>query len=407
MSAPSDAAAAAATSQSNARALQLALTHLQGALTYTDETNVDTNKKLWNEYAKNYSNKQASAAQNGAATAATTAAVADSSSGASANPSSWVVSMASHVSRDATQLQFLGDEWSDEQSLDQALNEFLMPCIGVDRLAASVWAEAAAESARSGVVSHLPAPATANPLAPSSQLVVAEIGVGGGRIASRVYRHVRHLHCFDIAKEMLKQAQSSIQELHAAEQALATSSASSDAPATTAASSDTPATTTVAPASSSLPSNLSFHLLTSSPQFPSHLHGTCDIVYSFDVLPHVDLHTIFGYFKSIKSLLKPNPAPGDATRPRPRVFLHTANLCAPLGFDRFSKQSRYTAGGFYFLSPDIVRQLAAQTGYRIVQESRCNASADADSAPEFQAARDARQKNIYYQRDFLFVMEVI
>ena len=56
----------------------------------------ETNKKLWNEYASNYS--QANEA----------AAAAPAASGAA--PSEWVLEMASHVQRGAGQLEFLGDE---------------------------------------------------------------------------------------------------------------------------------------------------------------------------------------------------------------------------------------------------------------------------------------------------------
>lgn len=65
--------------------------------------------------------------------------------------------------------------------------------------------------------------------------VVGEIGVGGGklrwiwhnsiqvlissiastgRIASEVYHMVKHLHCFDISQEMIKQAKSKLQQAH-------------------------------------------------------------------------------------------------------------------------------------------------------------------------------------------------
>jgi SAM-dependent methyltransferase len=385
-SSPSTPAAASSSSNANASALQIALAHLQGALTYTESTNIETNRKLWNTYAKSYKEKRD-------ASASGSSAQCEGGGGADGRPSDWVLEMASHVSRDASQLHFLGDEWSDDRSLTQCLDEFLFPLIGVNHLTASTWLESA--SIGDGL-SYLPSPAFATPAVPSTELVVAEIGVGGGRVASRVYGHVKHLYCFDIAEEMLKQAQESIAQLHA--QNLA-----STADASAIAASASPAT---------LPSNISFHLLSSAPSFPPKLLGSCDVVYSFDVLPHVDLHTIYGYFKTVRTILKPNPTEGDRSRPRPRVFLHTANLCAPLGFERFSKQSRYTAGGFYFVSPDIIHQLAAQTGYRIIQQSRCAPTTPAcgaasTSTDEFQAARDERSKNLYYQRDFLFVMEVI
>jgi cyclopropane fatty-acyl-phospholipid synthase-like methyltransferase len=72
-------------------------------------------------------------------------------------------------------------------------------------------------------------------------------------------------------------------------------------------------------------------------KLPDRFTNGFDFVYSFDVLPHVDLHTIHTYFGEIKRVLR---ADGFA-------FLHTANLAAPLGWDRFVVQSKYTAGGFY------------------------------------------------------------
>jgi len=36
--------------------------------------------------------------------------------------------------------------------------------------------------------------------------VVAEIGVGGGRVAKRMFGKVKSLTCFDISLEMLKKA---------------------------------------------------------------------------------------------------------------------------------------------------------------------------------------------------------
>ena len=372
---------------------------------------------------------------------------------------------------------------SDDASLTQSLSHFLLPYLGVNSLSEAEWAEArsveqriasSASSSSSGGaearVSHLPPShlqARCSTCSPRSGLVVAELGVGGGRVASRVYEHVQRLYCFDIAEGMLQQAQESIARKHARQQprqqqqqqsdatakvdvapnaASASPSAAAPAPvpsSTTAAvvaaaASSSSSSTSSSSSSSSLPGHVSFHLLVAAPAFPSRLHGLCDFVYCFDVLPHVDLHTIHAYFLSIKTLLRPNLTPAEeeqakaqaqgkeqgqgkekdastpTTRPRPRVFLHTANLCAPLGWDRFSKQSRYSAGGFYFLTPDAVRQMARRTGYRIIQESVWNdpapptaAAAPSASSSASSASSSPPATNLYYQRDFLFVMEVI
>ena len=378
----------------------------------------ETNKKLWNEYAKNYAQQQqkAAAASSAASASASVASV----------PSEWVLDMASAVHRDAAQLEFLGDEWSDDASLTQSLNQFLLPYLGVNSLSEEEWAEAKQTEdrirAEGAGVSHLPPSHLQSWIAEASSgssgagLVVAELGVGGGRIASRVYTHVQRLYCFDIATEMLEQAQASIsrqwrRQQAAAAAAAAATAANSDGPAAVPPTDSAAATLAVsapAPASAgvlSLPPHLSLHLLAAAPAFPSKYHGTCDLVYCFDVMPHIDLHTIHGYFESIRRMLKPNPPAEERSARRPRVFLHTANLCAPLGWDRFSKQTRYTAGGFYFLSPDIVRQLATQHGYRIIQESKWTSAYVAPKATADSAAALPRESNLYYQRDYLFVME--
>jgi len=85
--------------------------------------------------------------------------VKSNSTSDSASSNQWLERMAGHVGRHTAQLTHLGDEWSDDFSLRQSLEEFLMPYLSE--------------------TSH-----------------VAEIGVGGGRIASRVYSHVKSLHCF-------------------------------------------------------------------------------------------------------------------------------------------------------------------------------------------------------------------
>lgn len=41
--------------------------------------------------------------------------------------------------------------------------------------------------------------------------------------------------------------------------------------------------------------------------------------------------------------------------PNGKCFLSTSNLLAPLGWERFSTQDKYTVGGFYFTTPDAMR----------------------------------------------------
>ncbi len=57
------------------------------------------------------------------------------------------------------ELEYLGDEWSDAESLNEVLEDFLFPYL-------------------------------------EKASVVAEVGSGGGRLASRVAGRVQALHCY-------------------------------------------------------------------------------------------------------------------------------------------------------------------------------------------------------------------
>src|SRR4051794_32630333 len=93
----------------NAEILKSVLHNLSGALVYTEPTNIETNKKLWNQYAKNWnSNNNASNANKGNAN--NTSNNDDNKS--TPPPSEWVVKMASQVNRTANDLPFIGCEWS-------------------------------------------------------------------------------------------------------------------------------------------------------------------------------------------------------------------------------------------------------------------------------------------------------
>ena len=72
-----------------------------------------------------------------------------------------------------------------------------------------------------------------------------------------------------------------------------------------------------------------------------------------------------------------------------KAFVSTANLLTPLGWDRFQKQSKYTVGGFYFITPDIVQKCAEESNLRIVKTSKV----------------DMDHENVYYNRDYLIVLE--
>jgi len=168
--------------------------------------------------------------------------------------------------------------------------------------------------------------------------IVAEIGCGGGRIAARVHALVASLTCFDISDEMLKRAKQAL---------------------------------------SACP-NVEFALLEDS-RLPDSCTARFDFIYSFDVFVHLDLHTIWSYFQQIANALKPGG----------KAFVSTASLTRPAGWERFTAQSRYTVGGFYFIGEDTVRLFASRVGLRLVKES-----------PE-----GGDPSNIYINRDYLVVFE--
>lgn len=284
-------------------ALQLVLRNLSDALVYTDSANIDTNKKLWNQYASNYytSSNSSAAAHDAAATA-----------------QPWVQKMAAQVGRQPSELRHIGDEWSDEQSLERCLSRWLYPLLSEDS-------------------------------------TVAEIGSGGGRVASRVAGRVKQLVCFDISDRMLAAAQTAL------------------ASAT----------------------NCSFHLLPSSDptpaSFPARYQHAFHTVYAFDVLVHTTPHTIYSYLLTLHSLLVPHPSS--------RLLLHYADLSTPLGWERFERQREERVGGFCWVGREQMRAMCVKAGWEVVDESECgdgSYTADGSSA-----------SNVYEQRDRLCVLREV
>ena len=168
--------------------------------------------------------------------------------------------------------------------------------------------------------------------------VVGEIGIGGGRIANLVAPKVKKLYGFDVAKQMLKNASKSL----------------------------------------SSHKNIEYVHLNGS-KFENNLESSFDMIYSFDVFVHLDLHNIWAYFKEIKKALKDDG----------KVFLHTSNLTTQAGWNRFKVQDRYWPGGFYFITPEIIETLAKRAGFKIIKHSTLD------------------ETNFYKNRDYLFVMEKI
>jgi len=168
-----------------------------------------------------------------------------------------------------------------------------------------------------------------------SESVVGEIGSGGGRIASKVADRAKEFYCFDISKEMLKRAKTAL----------------------------------------SIHNNVSYVLL-ERPRFPEELTAKFDFVYSFDVFVHLDLHMMWRYFNEIHKLLKPNG----------KAFIHTANLNAPGGWQRFSSQDEYSVAGHYFVSPEMIDILAQHSDLEVVKKSTIDPT------------------NFYLNRDYLVIL---
>lgn len=242
------------TKPSNPLVSQL-LAELDKSVVYTESSNINTNIKLWDNYSREW-NK-----------------------GTEKNiRQDWVLEMASHVAMQ-NDLEVLGDEWSPRKDVKEVINLFITPF--VDRK------------------------------------VVAEIGVGGGRIAREVISLVSELHCYDISAMMIQRAKEVI--------------------------------------SPSEEGKLHFHLLTST-NLGDQYTGYFDFLYSFDVFPHIDLHVMYAYFCEIRRILKPEG----------KAFFSTSDITSAGGWERFSQQKGQSIGGFCWTSPDAVLQLLRKAGLRVV-----------------------------------------
>jgi SAM-dependent methyltransferase len=146
----------------------------------------------------------------------------------------------------------------------------------------------------------------------------AEIGCGGGRIAAHVSPIVHSLLCCDISAPMLELCKKALINQP----------------------------------------NVTFKDIASSSLLPEY-ESTMDFVYAFDVMVHLDLHTIWRSMCTIHDLLKPGGY----------MFIHTANLLTEMGWRRFESQLKYSPPGFYFVTPEIVRTLLTRAGFAVVRES--------------------------------------
>lgn len=221
-----------------------------------------------------------------------------------ATNASWVRGMAEGSGREG--VAYLGEEWSNSEAFEHVLHRFVLSRCRAD-------------------------------------MVAAEIGSGGGRVARRVLPLVRELHCFDVSEKMLQRCR----------EALGPEAAS----------------------------RCQFEVLGEDCQLP--LGRTYDLIYFFDVLVHVDPQTQFRYYAQLSRALKPDGL----------ALVHTANLAAPLGWDRFVKQRQASVGGFCFVTPDMVTLMLRQAGLEIVERS-------------WPRPVDDTQPNVYLDRDFFAVVRV-
>ncbi len=136
----------------------------------------------------------------------------------------------------------------------------------------------------------------------SAESVAAEIGVGGGRLASQVAPRVEMLYRLDRSAGMLRKAERVLHEHR----------------------------------------NTRFMQFDGERPCPQELRGAVDFVYAFDVLVHLDLHATWAYVRLMHDMLRSGG----------RAMIHVANLKAPLGWERFSRQEAFSVGGLYWLCPE-------------------------------------------------------
>jgi SAM-dependent methyltransferase len=183
-------------------------------------------------------------------------------------------------------VHLVGDEWGTPEDVDRVLEDFVFP--------------------------HLRPDST-----------VAEIGIGGGRIAARVAPRVAELWGFDISKGMIRRSREALAENP----------------------------------------NVRLVLLEEA-SLPTGLDDRFAFAYSFDVFPHLDLHVQYRYLRQLHALLGPGG----------RAMVHTANLRAPDGWKRFASQPAPSIRGFFFVTPETVDLLAEQAGFLVERRSEVDPS---------------------------------
>jgi SAM-dependent methyltransferase len=169
----------------------------------------------------------------------------------------------------------------------------------------------------------------------SKDTVAAEIGVGGGRVAALVAPLVRRLHCIDLSPEMIARAREKVAGTN----------------------------------------NVDF-LLVDEPRLPQEWSDKIDFVYSFDVMVHLDLKTIWAYFGECTRVLRPGGL----------LMAHTTNLATDYGFKRFDRlPARPFIGQHRYVTPETVRVLLERSGLEYVKGS------------------EPRGDNFYLNRDYIVI----
>lgn len=230
------------------------LAELDKSVVYSESSNIHTNIKLWDNYSREWNKSDDKISKQ-----------------------DWVLEMAANVAMQ-DDVEVLGDEWSPRKDVKEVIEMFIAPYI--------------------------------------NKKIVAEIGVGGGRIAREVVKSVSELHCYDISAMMIERARAVVPHQE----------------------------------------GLYFHLLNSTNLGGEHVNGYFDFIYSFDVFPHIDLHVMYAYFCETRRLLKPDG----------KAFFSTSDITSPGGWERFSRQKGQSVGGFCWTSPDAVLQLLKRAGLRVV-----------------------------------------
>jgi SAM-dependent methyltransferase len=98
-----------AKSQEGNEMVMQVLRSLGGAVVYPDCTNFETNKKLWNVYAREWK-----------------------------PDAGWVKDMVKPLGMDESSLAYVGDEWSQIDHLDEVIAQYIQPFLGDDFIAAEI-----------------------------------------------------------------------------------------------------------------------------------------------------------------------------------------------------------------------------------------------------------------------------